>query len=390
MDHRESIFGECVDERNQFDLGCFAERLVLFERVVLRSTMLTEIPTLVRAFGAKGLRRLLDTGALSIDVNAYGIGNRAAPGSRPLSYRIGSIRATDDPKREERWILLALDAVPDLGRVERERLANAVHRRLARLPVGFGRATLAHLRRDVESNLPTLHLGALMATSNIVGVKIRPADLTLRFHVEDDDGGYRAETNLLQIGLDENQAHKVLESALLAVAGTEKKLEQMRVHNSICTFRETEVAMLEEKIQLTSEQYRADPQSRRLARVLRLKEFPSFSQATATNTLDFSRLLEVREMNECREFRRWLREIDDLTDGQLEERMRSMRSTLAALAQGMVGKAVRFGINLVPLAPAVAAAASAADSFVLDRVLGKPGPLAFLDDAVGSIFKGDA
>jgi hypothetical protein len=49
-----------------FDLGRFAERLLLFETYVLKSARLVEVPTLIQVFGTKEFTELLESGALVI------------------------------------------------------------------------------------------------------------------------------------------------------------------------------------------------------------------------------------------------------------------------------------------------------------------------------------
>lgn len=392
MDHREGVFGECNGPDGAFDIGRFAERLLLFERVALRSVRLQELSAIARAVGVDGLTRLLNSGTLTLDCNAYGIGNRD---QEPFNYCVQTIYSPDAIARVGSYLDAVFIGIPGLRQVERTRLGNAVERRVVALPPGFGVQSHRALRADLAANLAVIHEAAVLAASAIVGMKIRPSDLKLQLHLLDDDGqGTRctAESNLLQIGLSVEQAHTIIRGAVLAVAGTEHKLEQMKMHQSICSFRPSDVAVLDAKINFAWSQVVPDAQEKRLARVLQIAGFPDFTSAAAGDGIDFSRLLAARESDECIAFRRWLRTTDDASDEALEGQLSSIRTKLAAAARGAPGKIVRVAtttaIGAIPVVGLVAGAvASALDTFLVEKVLPKPGPTAFLDDAVRSILK---
>lgn len=392
MDHREAIFGECLDDNGEFDLGGLAERLLLFERVTLRSNRLTEIPILVRAFGVMGLTTLLNQGALRFDSNAYGVGN-FNPGGKPraFAYDIRALIGRDQNGKVERFRKSALDAIPDLRKMDRVRLEKAMDRRRVEIPEDFGVTPMNALARDLAANSPMFHAGALLAASEIVGMKIRPGDLTLKVHVEE---GTRCtvENNLMKIGLDEERAHKVIEGAILAVAGTETKLAQMKSHESVCLFREEEVPVVQDKIRFALEQWHPQAQVDRLGRVLEVRGLPDFGAAVAGNTLDFARLIEARESPECLQFRQWLRSRDSVSDEEIRAEIESVRTTLGTFIKGDSGKLLRWiatcaaGLVASGLGGFVAgAAASAVDAFLLERVLPYSGPIAFLNKSVRSI-----
>ena len=385
MDDRASVFGECDGDDGEFDVGRFAERLLLFDRVVLRSNRLREVTALCLALGGDGLTQLLNRGAVRFDCNAYGLGSSDRG---PMSFELRVVRGQDNAARAAGFLRAALKALPDLREMQKNALRNAVERQLAELPKDFGDATLRHARRDLEANIPSIQTGALLAASELVGMKVRPGDLAFRVHGE--DGTFRVESNLVRLGLDEAQAHSVARGALLAVAGTEYKLEQMKVHKSICIFREHDVAVLEDKLQYTWDHLNAGAQVRRFGRVLRLKNFPDFSEAAKAGAVDFARLLDARESDQCSAFRRWLRETDEITDEELQERTRTVREMLGDAARSVPGKLVRLavttGAGLVPVVGiATGAAASAVDSFLVEKLLPRSGAHAFLDDAVRSI-----
>jgi hypothetical protein len=386
MDHREGVFGECQKPGGELDLGRFAERLLLFDRVALRSNRLLELNVLCGSFGVDAVVRMLNEGTLTFDANAYGIGSQR---TGPLSYEIKTVIGKEHRARSRDFLHEALRAMPNLRAVQREKVGNAVERGLVDLPCDFGAITRRNVRQDLLGNLPSVHASAVLSTSRLVGMRVRPEDVTLKLY-DDGDKGYGVETNLLQLGLSEEQTNRVVEGALHAVAETEKKLEQMQLHRAIAAFREDEKSVLEAKINFSFAQLTPEGQQARLARVLRIAGLPDFDAAARGGALDYRRLLEIRASDECIAFRRWLRSVDDASDEEIEDQISGIRTKLAAAARGVPGKTVRVmatsGIGFIPIVgPIAGIAAGALDTFLVEKVLPKPGPAAFLDNEVRSI-----
>lgn len=112
--------------------------------------------------------------------------------------------------------------------------------------------------------------------------------------------------------------------------------------------------------------------------------------ATVEGAVNVERLIEIRESEEIREFRQWLRTLDDVSDEELQERLASLRAKLAAAVHSPTGKAVKFlatsGVGLVT-AGAGAVAVEAVNQFVVEKLLGEPGPVSFIGSTYPSIFK---
>lgn len=392
MRAKNAVLSDCLDEAGSFDIGILAERLLLFERVVMRSTKLTEISSLAEAFGAERLTRLLNEGALAIDSLAYSIANNELS---PLRYRIISIQdaAPDASKRRHLDRLLGQLTQLRVGQHRRLALLNAVERAIVRPPEGFMVRALRGLRRDLEADIPSVRTGALLAASTRAGVSIRPNDLELRFRADGPDE-FRAETNLMRLGFSEEDTHAIARGTLLAIATTEKKLEQMRVYRAITEFRENEVVILDEIANYDwTDAVVADVQADRLRRVLRLKGFPDFSRAAARGQIDFKALLAARAADGWGEFRSWLASLDQHSDAELQRQMDSILPAILAVSSSPGFKLIKFALGKLPSPVslegaeiAVDAAAAAAER-MLEAPLARAVPLAFLDDKVGSILR---
>ena len=211
-----------------------------------------------------------------------------------------------------------------------------------------------------------------------------------RFAVTDlGDGDFRIDSPLAdQVGLEE--AHLLTERAILAVAGTNIRVHQMKQCNAVTGFRDDEFAFFDEKIRFLMRQMDPNVQEERLDRVVAIAGLPGLSPLPAGSMIDAERLLRLRESDECREFRTWLRNLDSETDEDIAARFADMRGRIADVVESSAGRIVRFtlttGVGLVPVAGPGRSLASAADTFLVERVLGQPGPAIFLSQHYPSIF----
>jgi len=103
-------------------------------------------------------------------------------------------------------------------------------------------------------------------------------------------------------------------------------------------------------------------------------------------------LLEIRESDECREFRNWLPEIGQASDEEIRDHVRSVRTKLGNTAASTQGKAVRLlattGIGFLPvIGPIAGFVAGSLDTFLLEKLLPKSGPVAFLSKLFPSVFE---
>jgi hypothetical protein len=102
------------------------------------------------------------------------------------------------------------------------------------------------------------------------------------------------------------------------------------------------------------------------------------------------KLIKIRETSEIREFRDWLGGIGDASDGEIEDRVGSLRVKAGLKVSGETGKAMRFLVTTaggLAASPLMATAVSAVDQFVMNRVLPRSGIAAFVNELYPSIFE---
>ncbi len=89
------------------------------------------------------------------------------------------------------------------------------------------------------------------------------------------------------------------------------------------------------------------------------------------------------------DFRSWLRRLDHQTDDEIAAEFADLRAHAAEVLRSPTGRAVRFLIasaaGLVGLVPGLAV--GGADAFLIDKIVGRPGPAAFVSRWYPSIFR---
>lgn len=108
--------------------------------------------------------------------------------------------------------------------------------------------------------------------------------------------------------------------------------------------------------------------------------------------VNLRKVLEIRQSDECRAFRQWLRDSSHLSDDDLRETLTSLRARVSVATHGTTGKVIRLVLTtLAGVIPAVgdllSLALSAADSFLLDRIIRKDVVLHFIGIQYPSLFR---
>jgi len=106
--------------------------------------------------------------------------------------------------------------------------------------------------------------------------------------------------------------------------------------------------------------------------------------------VDAERLLRLRASPECHEFRAWLRDSDGISDDAVEDLLAGLRDRLGSGTRSRsscCAFVVSSGVGLATGDP-TGTGVSVVDSFVIDRLLPRPGPLAWLALKYPSVFKG--
>lgn len=380
------------------DLNGIVRRLILFDTYILKSLRLQEFPYLVATLGYDGTMELLKSRAFEIECECVQvcqlgqttiIESRAQKyGGRPLpalSYCLSSIDAHDHEEYVHK-ALQPLHGIPGLSQKQVIKLKRAIVNRTVRAPENFAssiaKETNVMVRSRPDLVWKSLHM-TIQRELNVVlddfNVKVEPID----------DEDVRVETDLpKRLNITEEAAHKLVEQGLLAVGSMAQRFGEMNAYSALTGFIGNDLPLVHAQLQFLATSVSPETKNREFSRVMTIAGMPDFSEAVTERKVNMGRLLEVREMDECREFRDWLATIGDASDKDIEERLNSLRSRLGNAIATNTGKAIRLvvteGLGAFPL---LGKAATIADAFLLEKLLPKSGPVAFVRRLYPSIFE---
>jgi hypothetical protein len=388
-----------IDEFS-IDLGALVRRLILFDKYILQTIRLRELPYFIRAFGYNGTRSLLESGLVDFECDAGSIGQIGQfrgrlEASKPIlplgSYHFSYVGIAD---RGEflRDCMSVMSEIPGLSIQQRNNLEDCVAGALLDRPHRAGLLALEQLNMDLARNTPVVHTAIAMGLSKRLERSIDPQDLTIQVH---DLGGwdYRVESNIMEATtLDEWETHKLIELALLAVARFNERLELMQRYSALSGSRPGDLPLLTGKFEFLAEHFRPDLQETLFERVVTIGGLPDVDPDATDQYVDIPGLIAITQTPECQAFRSWLKTLQTASDQEIEDQLHPLRERLAVAVHGGSGKAVRLltttGIGLIPgIGTAASTILSAIDTFLLEKVISQPGPASFISTLYPSVFE---
>jgi hypothetical protein len=396
VDIRQTVLGEIAIRSGQelasIDLGVLIRRLILFDRVVVKSFRLRELPLLIRAFGKAGIQDLLASRVLQLSCEFTSIitdiqmnGVRSEPAEH-FTFGIVTAADRDGDLRKE---LHRLRSVTGLKNNERNAIEQAVWNSLVRPRETFGAELLRQVDFDLRTNSPALRAGILdqlSARSRQVGLSSNPLEIQVD---EPRERVFHIKTEIANdFGLSPKETHLLLQRSVTAVVNLNHRLAEMQAYSALTGFLESEAPLLFGKLAGIISPQNPTPFEEQFKRVIEVAEVPDFKPG---QKIDVEKLMKIRDSAECRDFRRWLSTAEDISDDEIRAQAEGMRNRLASLAGSTGGKVVRLAattlIGNIPVAGFVLGpAVSAVDSFIVDRVFPRSGIFAFLTDMYPSLF----
>ena len=381
------------------DLGAFVMRLILFEHYILSSVRLLELPPLMAAFTFNGLIDILESGALSIDslpVQTASLGpnlftTEPPPSSPrpPFHYSLATI-SPGDITQHVNLCLNALLPSMDISSRKAARLRRAIYGSLAPIPEDVGDIAIQSTASELLSSPTLLASACSIGLAKGFGLQVDAARIKIEIQrLSPHD--FVASSNLpSDLGLAQLPAHKAIESAILAVAHRNDRLEQMKHHSALIGFEDQELPLLGDKLAFLERALSPQGAESRLSRVIQLRGLPSIP-ANEVVKLDARALLSIRGTQECILFRDWLATTGTLSDDEVAHHECSIAHVLGSFIRSPAGRAIRFlvtsGVGSIPaVGLAVGIPLSAIDQFVLEKLLPAAGATAFIDELYPSVF----
>lgn len=372
------------------DVDGFIRRLLLFDTYVLYSVRLKEIPALVPWLGYDGLCQLLSSGALEIRCECAQLveGQFNTPACPLFTFQFHAV----DAHNRQQYVHDCLQNVHHAHGLQHSqvlKLKNAVVKAIRSPDMkGLFRTEIAPaFEHDLLHN-PTLTAQAIRLTL----AKERDAgglDFDIKVHKVGDDR-YEVETDLpYKLNISRDEAHNVIKTGLLAVAGLSQRIAEMKAYTALSGFIDEDLPLFREKLQILAGLANSEQQESRFRRVVSIAGLPQFVLERGAR-IDIEKLLELRSSPEAREFRDWLSTLDSATDGEIQDRIRGLNAKLGLLAHGTAGKTMRFmvttAIGLV-VDPLMGIAAGALDQFLTNKIVQRPGIAAFVNESYPSLFE---
>jgi hypothetical protein len=242
------------------------------------------------------------------------------------------------------------------------------------------------LRESPESILPAIRY----TLSNELGV-VPTNNIEVQVDRLNFDRGFRVQNNLSELyDIDEQKAHNLIERSLLGIAGVNQRIEQMNALNAMTGFKPNEVAMLNTKLDLIMKTIDPDAQEDRFDRVIKIGGLPGLVDLRE-GVIDVEALLKLRKHRDCVAMRQWLRSLDTSSDVEISSMFSSLHEKLARATHSRRANVVRWmfttGVSMLPrYGAALGVASSVSDHFVMEKLIGAPGPVTFLSKNYRSIF----
>jgi hypothetical protein len=194
-----------IDERDNAHLlpAPLLRGLLLFDRIVINSARLREVPALVRVFGADGFLALLRNDVIRFKVSALSLtnlGQSTAFGRDPSrllpegSYYITTIHEHDRSQYVED-ALRAVDEIPDTDTTTRIALRAAAEGALANLGETPIDRRMKPLRQLLLANHASFATALSFAYERHRGFRPDPSEFQYKLHPLNEDE-YRLESNL--------------------------------------------------------------------------------------------------------------------------------------------------------------------------------------------------
>ncbi|MEP7148153.1 MAG: hypothetical protein ABI857_04660 [Acidobacteriota bacterium] len=403
MNPRRQIFGPMltvVGEGEEFRLlpATLATNLLLYDKFVINSIRLREIPLMVAQFGLEDTIALLNSGAIEIHSEATQIVN---------------MDSTEEAVKNGRLYQLALQVIVDHDHRDSVRKSTDEIMRQLKLPINdfirLRAAIVTHLDSGIrdnrldrpefraarglagalEVNTPTLKFAvAQQLRSKGIAVPTNNAYKLLMHRHEGDR--FSVETNLADIAkCDDASAHDAIQQAVLSLGGLRSQLEYMAHYEAIGTIGEADVPLLSDELQLFANRLTGQGEAEQLVRIAEIAGFPDLSRLAKERQLRLDKILELRETQEIVEFRSWLPTVANVSENELRARIESFSNRVASVLRSKHGKGLRWlmtkGLGMAE--PVSGTIVSLANTFLLEKLLPVSGPVSFVNEKLSGVFK---
>ena len=362
------------------------ERLLLFDGYVLRTVRFKEIPFLVKGLGYDQTLELLDSGLIQFRCEVTQIG----------SERDAELKKLKKPTFSLIWI-----EAHDWDKYFSDCLAD-VHANLS-LPDGKWLELRSRIEKCVRPVQPSIRqdiglgfVGTLDSASDVLAESIRLAGRRRRTplvfpafetRVERIDDLIHVESDLSRKRIPHEELWEIFRDGLMGIGSLEQTIGEMKNYEALGGFNPEELPVFEKKMSGLARLAYAGNVEKRITRVAKLTGLPRFSPEKMLLNVD--KLLRARESDDLCLFRDWLATSDGLTDETVREMLRGYRAVVSNFVRGGSVTMSRLMIEgiLGLFQPIAGIALSVLDTFLIEKLLPRSGPAAFVNNTYPSLFQ---
>jgi hypothetical protein len=378
-------------------------QLLLFDELVLHSSRLQEFPQMIGLFGLEPVLELIASDGFTVkcDPNMLVIWRTADESiqqGKLLEYEFSYIVATKYRKYvedsfqewsefqnfEAKWMDKLVEAVwPKIDTRGAQELS-------VKTPES---KTNTRLLDDIVASRPIVRFAIARELETFMKIAVNPGAFEFKFEKIEEDT-LRASTNIEDIyGLGPRSTHHVLLNALLRLIGIYSRFALIERYKAATTLSDAEYEVFFDGLSHFVRQVDSSQQTETFARVLKLVNFPSLNDLATQRAIKLDKILEIRNSSEIREFRHWIADAGESKDDDIKREVGAFRAKIGASFGTTTGKLLRLlvstGIGAGAANPLLAmltdAVASMADTFVVDSIVPKKGPVFFLRKQLPSI-----
>lgn len=294
-----------------------------------------------------------------------------------------------DRERVLRSEFSALQSISGLKNAQRSAIEEAAWKALVRPNSTFGADLQLQVEHDLRTNPSALRASLLHV---LKGEGICEATATPRIDLSVEETSpriLRIRHNLVEaFGIPIEQSRRFVAWAVSGANGINCRLAEMAAYSAITGFSDDEAQLLFGKLSGIIEALNPRSKENQFSRVVAIADV---GEPVPGSRIDFERLLEIRDSDECRAFKAWLDDAGSLTDADLKQALVGIRSKLGLWASNPEGRMLRFaaiaGIGLVPGGAIPASILGFADSFIVEKLFPNSGIVSFLRIQYPSVFE---
>ena len=238
----------------QLDLQSFCESLILFDKIIIQSTRLLEIPELVKHFGYGQVMSLLESGIIEIHCDPISIGEigqttgwfiKNRDKALPLNTFSFIPIKSGDYKKYIHNSLQKFHEIPSLHTKEIKKLKLATALKVKKHPDNDWIEIFEQFKTDLAFSNPVIRTAISINLKKYHDTFIPPDKIKITLH-QIGEKDFCAESNLKELlSVDEKKIHDILTGALLSVGNLNKRISEMKLHSALTGFRDDEITIFD-------------------------------------------------------------------------------------------------------------------------------------------------